>query len=387
MMMGGRLVGTGALAALDASPYSGIDFNVHMWTVTADATYWRRGWFGEHEFSTGIYLQPNRHNEQITHYNNNGFQLEEVALLDPANPAAGFVPFHRQIFDVGQITSTLVDSRDYSAYLQDGWRAGPRVTITGGVRVDFIKRLDRLLDVVTQRSVEIGPRVGATYVLTADGRSAIRANWARVHENLTQNETTAGTNVAGVRDLYDPAMNGSFSSVFYTPGGTKRSTNLVIDLDHCHQAYVDEWTAGYSRQLPGQTSVDVSAMRREYRERPAAVEINGIYDGGMFAGYRDTTQNEIYLLTPNIWNWPVATALQVAVAKQAGRVRGIVSYTREWDHLAGTWQPNDPAQFLQAGAFPNANGIGYVNGCTSGAGCADANSLSMGRSEEHTSEL
>jgi hypothetical protein len=137
---------------------------------------------------------------------------------------------------------------------------------------------------------------------------------------------------------------------------------------------VDELVAGYQRQLGSRTSLDVSVTRREYRDRPAAVEINGMYDGRRFVGYRDESQNEIYRQTANIWNWPVVNALQLQVAHQSGRLQLLAGYTRQWNHLAGTWQPSDPASFVQPEAFANANGIGFVDGCTSGPGCVDSNS-------------
>src|SRR5206468_3421286 len=31
--------------------------------------------------------------------------------------------------------------------------------------------------------------------------------------------------------------------------------------------------------------------------------------------------------------------------------------TRAWNHMAGTWQPNDPASFIQPSAFPNSRGM------------------------------
>ena len=37
--------------------------------------------------------------------------------------------------------------------------------------------------------------------------------------------------------------------------------------------------AGYRRQLPRQLTLDVSVIWREYKHRPAQVEVNGIYDG------------------------------------------------------------------------------------------------------------
>lgn len=34
------------------------------------------------------------------------------------------------------------------------------------------------------------------------------------------------------------------------------------------------------------------------------------------------------------------------------------SFTRSWSHRAGTWQPGDPAAFIQLSAFPFAGGLG-----------------------------
>src|SRR5262249_12990812 len=46
----------------------------------------------------------------------------------------------------------------------------------------------------------------------------------------------------------------------------------------------------------------------------------------------------------------------------------------QWRHIDGTWQPNDPAGFIQPAAFPNDRGIGSATGST--AAPTDANSLS-----------
>jgi hypothetical protein len=371
---GGRLVGTGLLGSLNASPFPGTDFRTHMWTVAGDATYYHQGRLGSHELQTGVYVQPHRHNEQLTQYNNRGFQLEEAVLREPDNPSAGFIPFHRQVFDATEIATTHVDSRDSALYAQDAWRATKRLTISAGARVDWIRRVDRILDVATQRSTEVGPRFGMNYALDDGRRNAVRAAWSRVHENLSVNETQAGTNIAGVSDFYDLTGDGSFSTSFVTPRSTALSSDTVIDLDHYGQGHVDELVAGYERQLGAGTIADVSVTRREYLDRPAAVEINGVYDGSRFTGYRDESQNEIYELTANVWNHPIVNALQFQLTHQSGRLHVIAGYTRQWNRLAGTWQPNDPASFIQPDAFANANGIGFVDGCTTGFGCVDSNS-------------
>ena len=97
---------------------------------------------------------------------------------------------------------------------------------------------------------------------------------------------------------------------------------------------------------------DVSVISREYKHRPAQVEVNGIYDGGVFRGYHDVSQNEINLVTDNKWNSFVYRGLEFDVTKRTERVQLIANYTRAWQHVAGTWQPNDPASFIQPRPFP-----------------------------------
>ena len=44
-------------------------------------------------------------------------------------------------------------------------------------------------------------------------------------------------------------------------------------------------------------------------------------------------------------------------AKQSPKLQLLFSYTQVWPHLAGTWQPNDPAFFIQPNAFPFDRGL------------------------------
>src|SRR6185295_14567509 len=58
----------------------------------------------------------------------------------------------------------------------------------------------------------------------------------------------------------------------------------------------------------------------------------------------------------------VYSGLDITLAGQGGRVQWIASYNHQWRHVAGTWVPNDPASFIQPGAFPNDKGIGNTKG-------------------------
>src|SRR5258708_38789576 len=70
----------------------------------------------------------------------------------------------------------------------------------------------------------------------------------------------------------------------------------------------------------------------------------------------------------------VYPSLEVSTTKRPARVELLASYVRQWRHLDGTWQPNDPASFIQPDAFANDKGIGSTTG--SAASPVDVNSLS-----------
>src|SRR4029453_1982410 len=83
---------------------------------------------------------------------------------------------------------------------------------------------------------------------------------------------------------------------------------------------------------------------------------------GVFRGYQDVTQNAILLQTNNVWNTPIYTGVEVIGSQRTRRSQFIVGYTRGVQDLRGTWQPNDPASFIQPTAFANNRGIGSIRG-------------------------
>jgi outer membrane receptor protein involved in Fe transport len=376
---GGRLSGVTQRANLDNAQNT-IESPYYKWTVTADFTAHKSGWLGAHDLRFGTWLQPTMHIENVVKYVNDGFTVQDEVLRDPSNAGAGTIPFRRQIFDGDQNTNSLGNFSNYAVYIQDSWRPAPRTTVTLGVRVDWIKRRDDIFDIETQDSVDVGPRVGINYMLTSNHRNAVRASFMRAHDAPSINQLlfAAGTNSLGFRELYDLNLDGTFETVFVTPPSTARNSSRVFDPDY-HQPFVDEWTLGYRHQLPGQATVDVGFIHRDYRDRPALVEQNAIYDGSVFRGYQNENQNEIFLLTTNEWNHPVYNALEILATKQTDRFQILGSFTRSWNHLTGTWQPKDPASFIQPGAFPIDRGLesndnrsaSSNNGLNAGAGGAE----------------
>jgi hypothetical protein len=164
-----------------------------------------------------------------------------------------------------------------------------------------------------------------------------------------------------VTDTYDTAKNGSFSAVFLTPAQTSVAANRRIDPER-HMGFVDEFLLGYRAQLPRQTSLDASFIRRYYREMAGQVDVNGIYTNGTFTGYADPTQNAILLQTNNTWNTPVYSGFEFVVSQRTAKSQFVAGYTRAFQHLDGSFQPTDPALYISPSAFPDNAGIGTTRG-------------------------
>jgi hypothetical protein len=367
---GGRLLGNGMIGILGAPVPTRLSQPNEKLTVGFDTSFYASRGGSSHELQAGLYYEHRVQGSTLT-YTNGGFMLEEHALRQPGVLSGGTVPFHRTIVNGPELATSNQRTRDFAAYVQDAWQASPRLTLSGGVRFDRIVVDDRIFGLRAQESVDIGPRVGVNYAVTKDGRTVARAHWARVHDQPGI-VTTTGNPSLGQRDLYDLNLDGTFETVFVTPPSSAAIANRTIDPD-LHQPYVQEWGAGLSRQFQGSTAVNVDVSRRRFVDRPTLVETNGRYDGRVFTGYLDEAFNEIYTATNNQWNTPVYTSIELSATKRTARVQALASYVRQWRHLAGTWQPNDPASFIQPEAFANDTGIGSSTGTASAA--SDANSL------------
>ena len=125
------------------------------------------------------------------------------------------------------------------------------------------------------------------------------------------------------------------------------------------QPIIDECILGYRRQFPGQVSVDVAGIYRKIHNMFAQTDINGIYPSGPnqpFGGFGlvDPNQGIVYRLTNNDWSAMHYHALQITVAKNLSHnFQAMAAIHQQWQHDSGTWNPTDPARFIQPDAFPN----------------------------------
>src|SRR5207249_1621279 len=185
--------------------------------------------------------------------------------------------------------------KDTAVYVQDSWRPHPRITTNLGLRVDWIRRHDELLNIYRERSTAVQPRLGVAYLVTQDARNVLRASYSRLYEQ---------------------------------------------------------------------------------------VDINGIYPSGPnqpFGGFGliDPNQGIINKETNGNWTRVIVENVEGTLAKNMSHnVQLVLSLSRQWQHLEGTWNPTDPARFIQPGAFTNDGDLS-----TQLFGNGDSNTLNGGGRE------
>jgi outer membrane receptor protein involved in Fe transport len=329
--------------------------------LRGDLTWFKEGWKGSHEFQTGFFAAPRNRYDQITEYVNDGFVLEEQRMRDPSNPAAGTVAFHRRYRDPVSLQTREAHDSNYGVYVQDTWRPSSRLTLNVGLRVDRVKRTDGIFDVTRQESLEVGPRLGFSYMLTRDAKTVLRGSVVRVHEQVMGRDsvTLFGADAgAGQLDRYDANGDGVFESEVPTAARSQTLAASEFDPD-LHQPYVDEFILGIRKQFPWQISVDVAGIKRSYKHNYALVDINGIYagPGQPFGGFGkvDPARGRVDQQTNNRWSTLEYAAIEITLAKNFSKGFQVVGgFNRQWQHMGGTWNPTDPARFVQPGAFENA---------------------------------
>jgi len=259
--------------------------------------------------------------------------------------------------------SSYISANDFAWYVQDHWRPIQRLSITAGLRPDWVSGYDKIFKVSTEHAWNYAPRVGVDYSLTKNLRNTVRASWTRLTDITNSSYIgTAGTSTVTTTDNY--LENGAWVT-FVTPGSSALTPGKSFDHNR-HQGYVKEWLVGYRTQVPGEVVLDLSYIDREYRDRPAQYDTNQIYttasSGTTWGGLVNPALNNTYYVTNNKWNWFVYQGIELSVSKQTDKVRLFGTYTFSPDHLAGTWQPYDPTAIIEPTKFANNAGLGSVRG-------------------------
>ncbi len=366
-LTGGRLIGSGRLVSggnfddgtggAGQASYSYLPSS--QITLRADLTYFKDGLAGSHEFQTGFFGAPRSTYDTTTKYLNDGFILEERRQVDAADPSKGTVPFHRRFASPLELTTRMARDRNFAIYVQDNWRPTPRLTANLGVRLDWVRRYDKIFDVVREDAHIVQPRLGFSYLLNSN--NVLRGSYVRLGEQMMGRDAVTlfgAGGAAGIIDSYDLDSNGTFETNIPTLArtGSLAASEFAPDL---HQPYLDEAILGYRLQLPYSIGIDVAGIHRVYKDMYARIDINGFYPSGPnqpFGGFGkvDPARGIVFQQTNNTWSRLNYSALELTATKNLSHgLQFMAGINRQWQHMSGDWNPTDPARFIQPGAFAN----------------------------------
>ena len=218
--------------------------------IRGDVTWFKQeGLGGSHEFQTGFLLMPrNSYKGSSVVIDPTGWTAQSVRLRDPNNMNSGEIPFSRTyVTSALETVNTNGQDHDYGLYLQDTWRPMHKLTMTLGVRADFVRRYDVLRSFEIEKSVEVAPRLGGALLLDDAAKNVVRVSFARVHRQLMGGRDAvaafSGNPTASSKTIYDANGDGVFESEVITPAVSAAVDSQRFDPDF-HQPYIDEFTGG-----------------------------------------------------------------------------------------------------------------------------------------------
>ena len=172
------------------------------------------------------------------------------------------------------------------------------MTINAGLRVDHITRVDDLFALDVENATDFGPRFGVNYLLTADQPNTVRFLYMRVHDAASVNQQTAGgagtqgsgSQTIGFKTLYDLNLDGTWDATRHASGVEGESEpRYRLRLPSAVRRRMGD---GLSPPAPRTGERRHRVHHRDFKNRTALVEQNGIYDGNVFKGYQNVALNE-----------------------------------------------------------------------------------------------
>jgi hypothetical protein len=248
-------------------------------------------------FATATYFLPS---SVGSHDIKAGLEWIDDAQLSESTGESGVIyyrdlngrPDQVQLFNMGDFSTlgsawTGADNRDRreALFLQDRWSANTHITITAGVRYDrqrpyyeASKSAPVLSDIFPSGSTPgatllvrntVSPRVGVSWDLQGDGKSAVKAFYGRYYNNMAQD--LANLNPGSVNSqtykFLDQNGNGLYDGRAELGDLLSSTGAITTKLDTSVRVpFTDEVDLSYQRQFWGESSARVAYVRKMVRD-------------------------------------------------------------------------------------------------------------------------
>jgi hypothetical protein len=339
--------------------------NENKWRFQFDPTVLFK--VGAHQMKGGVQLGYLTGKQEVGSTGNLRY-LDRGGVCNPDDPSTfGFcnqrIGFYNQEGQLGSNT-TSASVAQLGAFFQDRWNVNRHLTLVAGLRAD-VSRLYANNNAFITNLVGIGPRLSATYDITGDRKTLLKAHYGRSNEmgdvfiaqhgnpdiiQVTSNFTSAtGT-------FTDCAPDSTGVTGCRISGG---STGRFFDKTHTPPS-VDEVSLGLHREVAEGAVVGVDATYRRYNNLWIDDEVNQIWDltGTRIIGYVDGQNHTVVRIRNPDDAWRDYKGVDLWVQGKTGPWDALASYTLAFNN--GTvgnyfdgYGSNPRMKYLYEGPTPN----------------------------------
>ena len=262
----------------------GIDFDRHRPQVNGALSYTKNGWAGSHNFKFGGEIMRDTVKNPFPGFSNANNAL---SLFNNGVPTQVFVYLSPSNSESGVLSDAL--------YVNDTWQVSKRLTLNLGLRWDrqqaFLPaqegpgglKFTEVGNVITW-SNNVGPRLGASYDLTGDGHTLVKASYGRFWlypgadfaSSINPNASTWYRQYRWTTDVnrngsWDPGEEGALLGV----NGGSVSTALDPSLAN---TFTNQTTAYLEREVAANFGVRTGFVWNGRRQVRATVNANRPFD-------------------------------------------------------------------------------------------------------------
>jgi carboxypeptidase family protein/TonB-dependent receptor-like protein len=264
------------------------------------------GKHGDHDLKFGVQFQYTSADSNQQDNMNGTFTFRTNSPFNSADPRT--YPERLQIRVPGP-SSYLLTARFFSAFAQDKWRVNDKLTLSVGTRYDL-----EVIPFSEQGTGGIGaagkaptdknnfsPRLGFSYDLSGDGRSALRGGYGLFFDkthfelitalltngflsnsftvNFPANAADPGPGAGRLPTdpmlVNGPVVNRDLLDRLYQPGATVPNAGTIfVDSPDRRVPYTHQFTFGYERQLGPTMSANVDYVRAIGRDQFMTKDLN-----------------------------------------------------------------------------------------------------------------
>jgi hypothetical protein len=156
-----------------------------------------------------------------------------------------------------------------TAFAQDSWKVSPTFTVNAGLRAEFNRgKVPGAGEIFSNNA--LAPRLGFAWDATGDGKTVVKGHWGRYFEKFVATQFYYAQ-----PDAFTPLE----FRIIYPSGYVEslgQSTVDTVVLDRSlDQPYMDQYTVGVDRELPGGITLSLTYINREKKDFIETVSRDG----------------------------------------------------------------------------------------------------------------